>query len=263
MRMSRTGSAPCNSGAARQRIVSRSISHWHEHWLTLVSAAALLALCGRSVSAQSARIAELTERAVKLPSDAPNGARLYLADCAECHGYQGQGNFHNVTPSLAGQLRTYLIKQLADLIENFRDLSEMHRMMSNPALQQAQALSDLAGYLNSLPALNKPQIGNGQRLMVGERIYRAVCSQCHGKGGEGDEQVAVPAVRGQHYAYLLLQARRVSVGHRYSVDEEVMSLLDGLSLDDLDAVADYMSRLPVTAENITAAVAPVKSISPR
>lgn len=222
-------------------------------WLIMFGAAAMLTLWNSSVSAQPARIAEQIERVVALRSDEANGARLYRAQCAGCHGGTGHGNFHTVTPSLSGQRRTYLIKQLVDLTENFRDLIEMHRMFANPDLHDAQTLSDLAGYMSSLPALSKPQIGNGRRLAVGERIFKAVCAQCHGARGEGAEQAAIPALRGQHYSYLLLQARRISVGHRYSVPDDAMLLLDGLSADDLEAVADYISRLPVDAEHVTAA----------
>ena len=72
-----------------------------------------------------------------------------------------------------------------------------------------------------------------------------MCAYCHGAQGGGNEAHATPALRRQNYAYLLMQMRQLAVGHRYSVDLEIAESLADLSLDQLTAIADYASRLPM------------------
>jgi cytochrome c553 len=57
----------------------------------------------------------------------------------------------------------------------------------------------------------------------------------------------------QHYSYLLRQARQLATGHRYSVDLPVLVVLEALSLDQLTAVADFISRLPAAEPESLAA----------
>jgi hypothetical protein len=74
------------------------------------------------------------------------------------------------------------------------------------------------------------------------KIYLAQCADCHGEAAEGFRQAFVPALRYQHYSYLLSQMRGLAVGHRYSVDIEVIERLEALQLADLIATADSISR---------------------
>jgi len=215
-------------------------------WVLLLVVTAVLALCGRSASAQTNRVEEIIERALALKPDLADGADLYRRHCATCHGRKAYGDSGTVTPALAGQRTPYLIKQLADVTEGHRQLPEMHRQLARTDLSTPQALRNIATYLNELPTLAHPEIGDGKRLELGERIYKSACAECHGERGEGISANIAPAVRGQHYSYLLMQARRLAEGHRYSVDFSVIALLELLSVDQLTAVADFMSRLPVS-----------------
>ena len=217
--------------------------------ILLVVAASILALCGRSASAQLDRVEEIVERALALTPDPMEGGRLYRKHCSVCHGRNAGGNSQTVVPALAGQAAPYLIKQLADLVEGYRDLPEMHRQVARADLVTPQAMHDLAAFLSALPPLTDPQLGDGRQLILGGRIYKSVCADCHGAGGEGDDRSRTPALRGQHYSYLLRQARQLAAGHRYSVDVSVIVLLEALTLDQLTAVADFISRLPGTGEN--------------
>ena len=58
-----------------------------------------------------------------------------------------------------------------------------------------------------------------------------------------------PGIAWQHYSYVLKQARRLATGHRYSVDLPAIVLLEALSLDQLTADADFVSRLPASTES--------------
>lgn len=86
--------------------------------------------------------------------------------------------------------------------------------------------------------------GDGKNLADGKRYYEGLCAFCHGKDGEGNEQHATPSLQRQHYSYLLMQSRRLAVGHRYSVPIEVIEVLEKVPFDQLMAIADYASRLP-------------------
>lgn len=208
----------------------------------------ILALCGRSVSAQVHRSEELIEKALALEPDAVEGGRLYRKHCMSCHARGAKGDTRSVTPALAGQVKSYVIKQLTDVVEGYRELPEMHRQLARAELGKPQVMQDIAAYLAGLPPVAKPEQGDGGQLTLGARIYKAVCAECHGPGGEGDDQGRVPALRGQHYSYLLRQARQASSGHRDSVDLPVILLLDALSREQLTAVSDFISRLPASSE---------------
>jgi cytochrome c553 len=105
-------------------------------------------------------------------------------------------------------------------------------------------LSDLATYLRGLPLNPQPELGDGKNLAEGQRAYKGLCAFCHGANGEGNEKHATPALQRQHYSYLLMQSRRLAVGHRYSVPVEVIEVLEKLPFDQLTAIADHASRLP-------------------
>jgi cytochrome c553 len=219
---------------------------WHSFWLwmTVAIVVVVLALATHSAAAQTERANALIERAMALPGDASNGESLYKSLCASCHGAQAYGNAATVTPSLAGQLRLYLVKQLVDFAEGDRTAPEMHRVVALKRLTSPQAVSDVATYLHNLSANLRPEVGEGKDLAAGKRYYDGLCAYCHGANGEGNEQHATPSLQHQHYSYLLMQSRRLAVGHRYSVPIEVIQVLEKLPFEQLTAIADYASRLP-------------------
>jgi cytochrome c553 len=227
---------------ARYRQLSRL--SWTFLLLPLI---ATIALSGRSASAKENRREEIVEKALALKPDVLQGQELYRRRCLSCHGRQADGDAESVTPALAGQVTSYLIKQLADLAEGYRELPEMHRQIARAELSTPQAMRDLATYMSTLPP-GDAQRGDGKKLELGKSVYRSTCAQCHGAGGEGNDRNKVPALRGQHYSYLLRQARQIATGHRYSVDVSVRAILESLSLDALTATADYISRLPASAD---------------
>jgi cytochrome c553 len=215
-------------------------------WITAVVIATALALVllSRSAMAQTQRSVELTERAAALTPDIPAGKALFRQHCASCHGDRANGGPSTVIPSLAGQVSLYLIKQLVDMAEHGREVPEMHRVVSRKALTSPQAIRDVSAYLSRLPANRSPELGGGNDLAAGKRYYQGLCAFCHGQQGEGNESHATPAMRGQHYSYLIAQMRELNAMHRYSVDLAIVEALEGLPFDRVTAIADYMSRLP-------------------
>jgi cytochrome c553 len=213
-------------------------------WVTVALAAAALVLATYTAAAQTERATELIERALALRGDVANGKSLYEGLCASCHGAQAYGAGATVIPSLAGQLPVYVIKQLVDFAEGDRTAPEMHRIVALKRLTSPQAMRDLATYLRGLPPNPRPEVGDGKDLAAGKRYYDGLCAFCHGASAEGNEKHATPSLQRQHYSYLLMQSRRLAVGHRYSVPVEVIQVLEKLPFDQLTAIADYTSRLP-------------------
>jgi cytochrome c553 len=99
-------------------------------------------------------------------------------------------------------------------------------------------------WLGNLAPNASPQIGNGSQVPEGTRVYQSECASCHGQFAEGDNPAYVPALRGQHYSYLKMQMVSLATGHRTGMDGEGRERLKRISLSQLDAVADYLSRLP-------------------
>jgi cytochrome c553 len=202
---------------------------------------------------QEMRSTEIIERALQAKPDVEAGEKLYREHCASCHSAQAYGNADEVIPALAGQLPIYVIKQMVDVAEGGRSSAQMHRVAARKPLSTPQALSNVAGYLGTLNPNPKPQTGDGTQLAMGKRYYQGLCAYCHGAQGGGNEAHATPALRRQHYSYLLMQMRELSAGHRYSVDLAIVETLQQLTYDQLSAIADYASRLPMATQGISTA----------
>jgi cytochrome c553 len=207
-------------------------------WLALALLMTPLATQG------SPRTLELFNDAIGLAPVREHGAKLYRRDCAGCHGRRAFGNAEKTVPALAGQVEAYLLKQLVDFVELDRDTPEMHRLMARAELGQPQAWRDLAAHLASLRPNQRPQVGDGRNLARGARAYTAYCVTCHGATGAGLEEAPVPALRGQHYSYLLLQLRSFDTDRRLNLDGPLIEHMVGLSREDMEAIADYLTRMP-------------------
>lgn len=146
-------------------------------------------------------------------------------------------------PALAGQREYYLVEQLVQIATLERNVPQMHRLLTAPELDRPQAIRDLAAFLSQDARNALTQHGGGRDLGVGERVYRQQCAMCHGSSGEGSDDEPIPAIAGQHYSYLLEQLHGFSAGHRGNVEPPVISFVGGLSEREMQAVADYASRL--------------------
>jgi cytochrome c553 len=176
-----------------------------------------------------------------LDGDAEAGRALYQT-CAVCHLPDAGGRADGTFPRLAGQHRSVIVRQLIDIREGRR---------ANPIMQpharellDAQEIADVASYVASLPVPpTAPGRGPGNDLEGGAELYQRDCVGCHGARGEGDAQRAIPALAGQHYAYLLREIRAVAAGRRGNRDAHMEHPIRDYSDAELRAVVDYASRL--------------------
>jgi cytochrome c553 len=227
-----------------------------QHFIPGRTAIAGLALMSLIVSAgptgaeTPAEVAQREYDAVMgLEPDVDNGRRVYLL-CAVCHLPEGWGTRDGDYPQIAGQLRTVVIKQLADFRAGNRDNPLMYPFSVPGILGGPQEIADVAAYVAKLPMTARNGVGPGTDLALGEQLYQENCVDCHGAAGEGDREKHIPAVAGQHFEYLYRQFENIRTGRRKNSDPEMVEQIQGFQPAEQAAVLDYTSRLRPPAEKL-------------
>lgn len=190
--------------------------------------------------AETARIEY--EQVMALTPDPENGRKVYLT-CAVCHRPEGWGAPDGTYPQIAGQLRTVIIKQLADIRARNRDNPLMYPFSVPRILGGPQSVADVAAYVAQLPMTPDNGLGSGEDLPLGQEVYAEHCTKCHGDHGEGNEAEHIPAIAGQHYLYLMRQFDAIRMGRRKNSDPKMVKQIDGFTPRHQAAVLDYTSRL--------------------
>lgn len=174
----------------------------------------------------------------------PDTETLVNERCATCHGAQGQ-SISPIFPSLAGQNKAYMIKQLADFKAGRRNSETMTPQVAD--LDEA-AIAGLAEFFSARPA-RVNRVSDEDLMAVGRYIYRKgnrwsdvpACASCHGDTAHGTERL--PRLAGQNARYLVTQLKEFNLRRR-SNDNEVMHLVASrLTEMETKAVADYLSQL--------------------
>ena len=219
-------------------------------YLLPVLCGALWLLPAPNAGAEAALDRELSA-AMALTPDIVSGERLYRSQCAECHGEDGWGSSGGEYPQIAGQHRSVIIKQLADIRAGNRDNPKMFPIVEESQMGGPQAIADIAAYVSTLLMDSFPAAGDGDRLPEAEALYQRVCARCHGLNGEGNSDLHYPLIQGQHYQYLVRQLRWIRDGQRKNANPEMAALIRQLDDADLEMLADYISRLEPPAEKLS------------
>lgn len=185
---------------------------------------------------------ELTE-ALRLKGDRARGEAAFVI-CQGCHRVGALGRADGSYPRLAGQHVTVLIKQIADVRSGRRSNPKMLPFADHQAIS-VQEIADIAAYLAALPVPPDNGQGRGNELGRGERLYVMDCASCHGPRGEGDPHRYYPRVSGQHYRYLVREGISIRDGARKNANPDMVKAIRPYSDEDIAAVSDYISRLPV------------------
>lgn len=206
----------------------------------------------------------LDEGPAKLPRP------VILEKCETCHGVDGH-SLHFDFPSLAGQRKDYLLKQLRDIKAGKRKVDVMVPVVS--LLTDAQ-MDELATYFAAQPLMKGAPAGPAAQK-VGKKIfdlgvpYRMVaqCSACHGTWAEGrtdpglvqDGFGGFPALNGQHAAYTVKQLQNFRSGARSNDFRGMMhNLAKNMNDQEIAMVAEYIAGMdlpPAAPTNTVAAVA--------
>ncbi len=181
-------------------------------------------------------------KALKLKPNVESGKHVYRL-CAVCHGPEGWGSQDGYYPEIAGQLRTVLIKQLADIRDRNRDNPTMFPFTQPRMLGGIQEIADVAAYVAKLPMDPNNGVGPGFDLDLGRQLYKDNCVKCHGKQGEGNKEDHIPQIRGQHFRYLVRQFEWIRNGRRRNADPKMVKQIRRFTSRDVRAVMDYVARL--------------------
>jgi cytochrome c553 len=160
--------------------------------------------------------------------------------CLACHGPEGQ-SLTPGTPSLGGQPSFFVIAQLFLFRRGGRTsaaMSEAARTLSDDDLRAFGA------WASKLPAPRPPaDAPDAGRLERGRRLtLRHPCGVCHNPDFSGREQM--PRLAHQREDYLLEAMRQYKSGARLGYGGAMSSELAGLTDDDLQDLAHYLSHLP-------------------
>jgi cytochrome c553 len=191
--------------------------------------------------AQSADNEQL-ESAIALTPDIEAG-KITFALCAACHGNDGFGQQEGEFPSIAGQHQRVILKQMLDIQSKRRINPTMYPFMDMPTLGGLQGMADIAGYTTSLASNPEPVHGAGDNQEKGQALYSKACIACHGKNAQGNDALFYPRLTHQHYPYLVRELVWIRDKVRKNSDPAMVQLLQDFSNEDIQAVADYLSRL--------------------
>ena len=97
--------------------------------------------------------------ALDLEGNAEDGLDIYEV-CSACHLPEGWGSKDGTFPQIAGQLKNVIIKQMADIREGNRDNPTMYPFALPESIGDAQALADVATYMERLKM--NPENGRGE-----------------------------------------------------------------------------------------------------
>jgi cytochrome c553 len=191
-----------------------------------------------------ARAAREIERALTLEPNVAKGLEIYRT-CAECHTPEGWGHQSELVtiPQLAGQHRKVVIKQLADIRAGNRESAVMAPYATVELIGGAQAIADVAGYIDALEMSVDNGKGPGKDLELGAQLFKNHCARCHGPTGEGDSEAFVPRIQAQHYQYLARQFDSIRTGKRRNANPEMVTQIRDFDARQIQAVLDYVSRL--------------------
>jgi cytochrome c553 len=195
-----------------------------------------------SIAEVQAKAARELEQALALVPDLAAGLEIYRG-CAQCHMPEGWGLRSGLVPQLAGQHRTVVIKQLADIRAGNREAVAMAPYATVELIGGVQAVADVAGYIDTLEISTAGGKGPGDQLELGARLYREMCARCHGAAGEGDADSFVPRIQAQHYLYLVQQFEAIRDRKRRNAHAEMTAQIEGIDEKQMSAVLDYVSRL--------------------
>lgn len=187
------------------------------------------------------------EETLDLTPNLENGREVYEV-CSACHMPNGWGMTDGTFPQLAGQHRSVIIKQLADIRAQNRDNPTMYPFALPSEIGGPQAIADVAEYIARLPVTPYNGTGPGERLDLGEKLYKDNCVRCHGEHGEGIAEKFYPRIGGQHYEYLLRQFTWIKEGKRRNANPDMIKQIQEIPEADMNTILDYTSRLQPPAE---------------
>lgn len=166
--------------------------------------------------------------------------------CTRCHGSDGIGSPDGSAPAIAGQYARVIISELVDFRPRYANRNDprMERIASLHLLSQPNDIAEIAYFVSTLPRRPVPATGRGDGLSQGKALYQARCAGCHGTSAQGSERRGIPWLNSQHYDYLRREMLYTTEHRRPNMEKAHAALFQNLHQQDIDDLADYLSRLP-------------------
>jgi len=198
-------------------------------------------------TAEKTSEASETTTAMTLSPDLEAGKKTYEL-CATCHDKTGWGKTDGSFPVIAGQHRSVIIKQLADIRARNRENPTMYPFTGKDVLGGPQGIENVAAYIAQLPV--NPDHGKGKGLQPekGKQLFEEKCAVCHGKQGQGNAENFFPRIQGQHYAYVLRQLKWIRDGLRKNANPVMLAQIKDMDDKTLSIIADYVSHIKLEAQ---------------
>lgn len=158
--------------------------------------------------------------------------------CTTCHG-EGGNAIITTSPILAGQTSRYMYLQLKDFKEGRRKDPLMSAMVGSLSKDDMRALADyFAGQKKKRNNFN----ADPEKAAKGKAVAdAALCTMCHLGGFAGQNEI--PRVAGQHYDYVVKQLKDFRARNRTNDAGNMTSVSKGLSDEDIENLAHYISGL--------------------
>ncbi len=212
----------------------------------LIIGLSCLLATGLSQAEPSSKVAWTAETLNLVESGNPEKGKQLAETCASCHGSEGISS-NPAFPSLAGQLPTYLYRQLRD----YKDGSRQNPLMQNFANGLSdQDMADLAAWYAQLPPPVRKRTGEKDfekimPLVIQGDSKRIIppCYVCHGTHGEG-EKIDTPRIAGQSVSFLEQVLKDYKTGIRHNDIYGRMRLIaEQLTDEEIKGLAEYYSTL--------------------
>ena len=166
--------------------------------------------------------------------------------CGFCHEYDGNSRMAGF-PSLAGQTRAYLHKQLRD----FRSGKRQSTMQSIAEILSDKEIEAVANYFSEQVSAI-PLIEHKVDIQLGKQIYFRgkqqpfvpACANCHGQQGQGMH--VNPRLANQLPDYLYKQLHSFKQALRDNDAGAVMrKIARALTEQEIASLAGFLARMPV------------------
>jgi cytochrome c553 len=172
------------------------------------------------------------------------------AVCQGCHGPDGNSIGPDF-PHLAGQLSSYLTKQIDNFQKGVRTNETMNAMVAG---LNKDDIADIVAYFSSKKI--KPVDGkvNENVIETGKKIFRGgnsisgvpACSSCHGPNGAGNGPAQFPLLAGQRVEYVTKTLNDFKAGRRSNDPNEIMRTIAGkMTENEIKSVAAYITYIPI------------------
>ena len=158
--------------------------------------------------------------------------------CAHCHGVDGNSTA-SAYPTLAGQTKEYLYRQIKD----FKEGRRKNAMMSpTVGILSDQDMLDLAEYYAGQAATRGSSKPEPAIVAEGKKIAEeAQCVSCHQPGYKGMNEF--PRLARQKYPYLVKQLKDFRDGSRTNDNGVMGPTAKTLTDEQIQAIAQYLSSL--------------------